>query len=530
MKAFMTMTAAALLATSMLGCEQSAKRTGGGSQNYVTGYEGVHKPAPSKVEAAKPAPVKTEPARPAPVVTPGAVGVYYPTGRQVDAVLFIERMFPGEVAVGQAFDYMIRATNVSGIAVDDVIIDEMLPAGFKMSGSDPKGTAGAGNLLSFNLGRLNPGESRTIKISGAAENVGAVQSCATASYTIPVCQNIPVVQPALTITKAAPAEVMICDMIPVTIVVTNNGTGIAKNVKVSDALPAGLTANGSGTVNFDAGSLSAGQSREFKFDAKAAKTGSYNNVAKATADGSLSAESKATTTKVVQPVLTLEMECPPTGLILRDYTFKVTVCNKGDAVAAGTTVTANLPTGTVFVSADGGGTATGNVVAWNVGNLGINACKTYTFSVRANNAGDLPASASASATCAAAVSANCASRAVGVPDIGTGLEDDDGVVLVGQNHVFRYVVKNQGQVDLTNVAMSVSMDDGLAYVGTNFAGGAKAEGGKVTWKIGTLKPGQEIKFTFTAKGNAEGQFVVRAETTSDQTKLVRNDEQVHYVK
>src|SRR5262245_65338345 len=45
----------------------------------------------------------------------------------------------------------------------------------------------------------------------------------------------------LVVTKTAPREVMLCDVIPVTITVTNNGTDEARGIRVTDALPSGLT-------------------------------------------------------------------------------------------------------------------------------------------------------------------------------------------------------------------------------------------------------------------------------------------------
>jgi len=43
-----------------------------------------------------------------------------------------------------------------------------------------------------------------------------------------------VVQPSLTLAVKAPEQVLICESIPLTLVVTNTGPGVARNVKVAD--------------------------------------------------------------------------------------------------------------------------------------------------------------------------------------------------------------------------------------------------------------------------------------------------------
>jgi uncharacterized repeat protein (TIGR01451 family) len=262
---------------------------------------------------------------------------------------------------------------------------------------------------------------------------------------------------------------------------------------------------------------------------KAARGGSFTNSAQASADGGLAANSGPVVTNVRQQAVAIKAECPAGIRIGQNATFKFTVTATGDAACTGTKVTAPVPAGTTFVSADNGGAQAGGNVVWNVGNLNPKESKTFTMVVRSGAAGNINASATASCGCAAPVTDQCSTGVRGVPDIGTSIEDDDGVIQVGSPHSYRYVVKNQGQVELTNVTMVAEFEAGLDYVSTNWAGGAAAAGNKVTWKIGTLKAGETKTFSFVAKGTKAGDLIVTTTTTSDQTRAVRNDEQVNYV-
>ncbi|MCC6678712.1 MAG: DUF11 domain-containing protein [Phycisphaerales bacterium] len=480
-------------------------------------------PAPAP-RAATPTPAPAP--APAPKAAPSSGSVmYFPTGERSTSSIMLEKIAPSEVIAGQPFDYIIRVTNLTSLSLDNVVVTDTLSPNFKVLSSNPA----AEGTYRWSLGTFKPGESKDIKISGQAASVQPLSSCATVTYTSSLCININVVQPSLKITKTATPEITVCDSIQYKITVSNPGTGMARGVKVRDQLPAGVTdAAGKSLVEFDAGDLAPGTSKDFTFAGKAAKPGTYANSAAATAAGGLTADSGPASTVVRQPVLTIKAECQGTIMQGRNATFKFTVCNTGDTGAASTVVTAPIPAGATFVSADTGGTASGTGVTWNLGTLAPKDCKTVSYTVRSSTAGDLKASATATATCAAQVSDSCTTGVKGVPDIGTQLDDDNGVVQVGETHVFHFEVRNQGQIDLTNVKVVFTLDDGLDFVSSAPIAGQGA-GRTATINIGTLKIGQTVKVDVVGKGTKPGQFVIRGLTTSDQTRPVTNDEQVNYV-
>lgn len=475
-------------------------------------------PAPAPAPAPKMAETKPAPA-PAPVAGSANV-LYYPTGNRSTSSIMVEKIAPAEVIANQPFDYNIKVTNLTNTSLNNVVINETLPNNFNFVSSTPN-SGGAGQARTFALGDMGPGQSQTITIKGSAAGAGSLSSCCTVSAAMGVCATTNVVNPALTITKSAPSNVSACDTIPVKIVVTNSGSGSARNVKVTDQLPAGLTSDGKNALAWDVGTLAAGQSKEINFIAKADKSGRYDNKASASADNGLSAASNTTSTVVTQPVLSIKAECGPKIRIGQQTTCKFTVRNTGDGACKDLRISPVTPAGSQFVSADNGGSANG----WNIGALAPGESKTVSMTVRVMGSGEFACQATATCSCANPVTDKCVSSAAGVPDIGTQITDDDGVVAVGQNHDYRFEVKNQGQVDLTNVKVAFKSEAGLEFVSTTAAGGM--QNGVVN--VGTLKPGQKVEFRLTYKGTKEGQLVLISETTSDQTRMVRNDEQVNYV-
>ena len=179
---------------------------------------------------------------------------------------------PAEVVVGQAFDYQLTVTNTTDLDLVDVVVTDYLPSDFALASSQPKATSAGGGQAKWNLGSLGPKQSKTIKFTGAASKPGVITNCSTVTFIPKICITTQVIQPALALSKTLPADVLHCDPIPMNITVTNTGTGVARNVKITDNLPNGLTTDkGQSTVTLDAGDLAAGQSRTFAVSLKASK-------------------------------------------------------------------------------------------------------------------------------------------------------------------------------------------------------------------------------------------------------------------
>jgi uncharacterized repeat protein (TIGR01451 family) len=511
----------------MFGCDSGAWSKSGVRSTYgnIETYDDWgHKPAP----APKPAPVAAKPApmaeKPAPAPAPMAGNcMFLPTGDRGSSAISLCCKMPAEVTAGQNFTYDIEVCNLTSMTLSSVNVSYTLD-GAKIVSSDP--SMGSGGFV---VGDLAPKACKTIKVTANAGAVGTVKGCMSATWMNALCCGTNVVAPALKLVKSVtPSDITPCDTVTYTLTVSNTGTGSATNVKIMDDLPAGLTSDGKSALSWDVGLLGAGQSQTRTFTAKAGKTGSYANHARAAADNNLSATSNDVSISVKAPVLAISKVCPTKVFIGRPSVFKITVSNKGDAPAANTVVEDTLPAGLTFASASDGGAAAGGKVTWNLGTLAPGASKELTVNCTGGAVGSVQNSCTARCTCAEQVTANCSTSFEGVPDIGTSIIDDTGVVAMGQEHVFHYRVRNQGQIDLTNVKMVAELDSGLDFKRSTFAG-ASAAGNKVTFNVGTLKVGGEVLIDIICTGSKTGELVIRTTTTCDQTKDVRNDEQVNYV-
>ncbi len=427
----------------------------------------------------------------------------------------LEKRTPAEVTSGAEFEFQLIATNLTNVALENVIVTDTFSPNFKMVGADPQGDT-QGATARWALGALGPKASKTINVRASATG-SQVSNCASASYTLAVCTTINVVQPALRVTKQGPAEVLMCDNIPYRITVTNSGTGVARNVKVRDALPAGLeTLDKKTSVELDAGTLTAGQSKDFAVTVKATKTGTYTNKVTAAADGNLTAESAVVSTIVRQPALSITCKAPNQVFLGREASFEFTVKNTGD-VGCNTTVTMPIPAGSTFVSATEGGAASPNGVTWNLGAFAAGASKVLNVTLRPTGS-SIGVTATASCTCATPATTSCTTNIVGVPGLMLNGSDDPDPIEIGKTVTYTLTVTNQGTINLTNVLLVCTMDDGdtMEYVSSTGAT-ATVSGKTITFpSIATLAPGAKQTYTVVIRAKAAGQVQFRADAKSTE--------------
>jgi len=529
--------ATALLGTMAVGCQQQQTTGSGESPQWSSDSWGLHwghtpraepAPAPAPAPAAAPAPAPIVRGGCSPNVPAGmnATSMAFPTGDTASSAIMLHTMMPREVRQGQNYPAEIHVCNLTRGTLQNVIVAMDTTSNMSLISSVPPSARGSDGSTQWSLGELGPNETKVIKLQAKADQVGQSSTCMRVSYNNSVCAATTVVNPALIVTKTGPAEALLCNEFEYRVEVKNTGTGLANNVRVRDNLPAGLaTVDGKTQVELDAGNLAAGQAKTATIRVKAARPGRYENNASATADGGLTAQSGNVATVVRQPTLAITAEC--TGgpiLIGRNSTCKFTVRNTGDTACA-VTVTAVVPAGLQFVSADNNGAASGGRVSWSVGNLGPNESRTVSMTVRNAAAGSFTCSASASCACAETVTGTCNFSVQGVADIGTLVTDNDGVREVGEPQVFTISTRNQGQIDLTNVRMAITLPEAMSYVSSTGARAPTVAGKVVTFEFGALKPGEIREYTMTATSSRAGEFLITGITTADQIRTpIRDDE------
>jgi uncharacterized repeat protein (TIGR01451 family) len=396
---------------------------------------------------------------------------------------------------------------------------------FNAGESDPKAANVSGGVATWNLGTLGPKECKTITVNGTSPDEGVVTTCCWATYTPVICQDIHVVKPSLELTKTAPAEVMICDPIPVSIVVKNTGTFPLTGVQVNDTLPSGESADGKTSLMFDAGTLAPGDSKEFKYNAVASTGGKLENTVKATTAEGVTVNASATTT-VHQPVLAITCKGTDQQYMGRKFDVSYTVSSTGDSPVPNTVLEVALPANATVVDAGNGQAANGKLT-WNLGTVDANAPQTVTATFNSTDGGSFDFAGTAKGTCATAVSTTCTTKVIGIPALLLQKADDPDPVAIGETTTYTVKVTNQGSADAKNVQVVVTVDNQLVPVSTT---DGTISGQSVTMPlIPDLLPKQEVTYKVVAKGVTPGDARTKFVLTSDSLSSPVNSEESTHV-
>ncbi len=445
--------------------------------------------------------------------------LYYPTGEPGSSVLLLEKAVPTEVQANKPFSYDIKITNVAKLKLESVFIHETVPGTFKIKDLTEGSPDGKPTTNSIVVGALNPGESKIYRLEGTATQSGPLGMCMSASYSTSLCMATSVVSPALKLAGVGPTEAMKCENPSYKFTVTNAGSGQAKNVKVESVLPDGLvTMDGKGVVAFDAGTLGAGESKEFAFTVKANKTGNYAIKASAKADENLASEAVAINTAVKEPILAIAKTGPEKSFIGQPIAYEIAVTNKGDAIAKNVSIMDKMPKGVVIqtVSENGRADATGGVF-WAIGDLKPGDTKKVVVVSTFDQAGDLRSAASAKADCAETVAAMVQTALTGVPAILIEVADQPDPVRVGDQTTYTIVVTNQGTAPGTNIKLVCDMEDPMEFISATGDTKEAVAGKVITFApIASLPPKAKATYKVTVKAIKGGDVRFKTSMTSDQ--------------
>ncbi|MHC4437694.1 MAG: hypothetical protein ACYS3S_10070, partial [Planctomycetota bacterium] len=323
---------------------------------------------------------------------------------------------------------------------------------------------------------------------------------------------------------------LLCDLIPVRYVVSNAGTGSIQNVQIMENLPAGLrTTDGKGQVIFDAGTLGAGQSRQFTIELRATQVGTFTSSSVASSSSGLRIESDATTTSVGMPVLAITKTGPNRMYIGRPAAYEITIRNNSDVSAKNTTLEDTIPGGVTGVEATAGAKLSGSKLVWEFGTLEPNSSKNVRVNYTPTQAGTLVNTATAKAYCAEAVTSTMRTLVTGIPALSLEVVDVEDPVRVGARATYVIRVENQGSAIATNIRVACMLENNVRYISSAGATAGSIEGQTVRFfPLGSLAPKAQAAWRVVVEAVRPGDVRFKAVMNADQlNRPVEETESTH---
>ena len=185
--------------------------------------------------------------------------------------------------------YNILVRNVGTSAAREVIVEDQIPKGTRLTGTIPRGEMADSRLI-WRLGEIPPGEEKKIAVRLIPTQEGQIGSVAKVSFVAEVAAQTsrrgPQVGPGIHRPRTGGAGRHLTYHFKI----ANTGSGDASQVFLRNILPNGLTHPDGSDLEYEVGTLKAGESREIDLTVNAAQAGEFVNKAVISAGGGLQKE------------------------------------------------------------------------------------------------------------------------------------------------------------------------------------------------------------------------------------------------
>ncbi|MCX7847796.1 MAG: DUF11 domain-containing protein [bacterium] len=439
--------------------------------------------------------------------------------------LDVRKVAPDAVGLGeQMFVELLLTANED---LRNVIVADEIPDGVTLLGTNPQAVM-RGRELVWNIGAMSRGEQRKIIISYRAEREGVIKACASVRVEYVTCCQTRVGRPVLAIVKDGPAQALLHERCTYTVVVSNVGSAVARDVVLTDTLPPGMAHDsGSKALTQRLGDLAPGQAARVEMPVRAVQRGRWQNWAVASAANAAEVRDDAITV-----VATRDLAIRKTGtretFVGKRATYEIVVVNRGDTRLTDVVVMDTVPPEMRVVSAPGG-IINGNQVTWRIATLAPGAEERLQLTVLANAMGRFCNQASVTTDEGLRGASQACTVVRGLAALLIEMVDVRDPLMVGESTAMRIRITNQGSAEDRNVRLVLVFPPELTPSTPAGATTGRVEGNTVVFSpYPVLAPQQRIEYSVRITGRQAGDARTRAQMTSELIRSpVTEEESTH---
>ncbi|MEX0643445.1 MAG: hypothetical protein WD468_12125 [Pirellulales bacterium] len=440
--------------------------------------------------------------------------------------LVIQKIAPAELQVGKPAKFIVQVRNVGGQAAENVTIRDEVPQGTKLVSTTPTAES-EGSQLVWRLDKLSAGEERIIEMQVMPTSEGEIGSVATVTYSAQASVKARCTMPQLALRLTAPNQVMIGGEQRVKIELRNPGTGDATGVMLFENVPEKVKHAAGPTLEFEIGTLRAGETRELELLLKAEKAGKVVNVLSARAEGNLQVQQQVEF-EVIAPALSVEVNGPERRYLERPATYEVIVANPGTAVAHDVHLVTKLPKGMRFVRANNMGEydAATHAVYWSLAELPEGERGSVELVAMPIETGPQTLEVEGHAQQGLSDQKQQQIIVEGLEAIMFEVRDLEDPIEVGGETGYEIRVVNQGTKAATNVKVSVNLPPGMQVISAEGETRHAAQGTNIVFEpLAQLAPKADTVYRVKVQGMQAGdQRVIVEVNTDDLGQPIRREE------
>jgi uncharacterized repeat protein (TIGR01451 family) len=300
----------------------------------------------------------------------------------------------------------------------------------------------------------------------------------------------------------------------------NPGSGDATGVMLLENIPAGVSHPAGKSLEFEIGTLRAGETRKLDLALTAVQAGIVNNRLVARGDANLEAESTAEF-EVIAPNLHVSIEGPRKRYLERQATYSVALDNPGTAAARDIELVTELPDGMKFVRANNLGEydPASHSVHWSLAELPPNERGVVKLVMLPTTAGEQRLQVKTRASQGLADTTEHAVLVEGLAAIMFEVVDVEDPIEVGGETSYEIRVVNQGSKIATNLQVAATLPPGMTA--TSAAGPTQyqiGQGQVVFAPLARLAPKADTTYRIDVQGLQPGDKRFRVQVLTSEVE------------
>jgi uncharacterized repeat protein (TIGR01451 family) len=441
----------------------------------------------------------------------------------------VELIAPPQSNVGQVTPFELVVRNHGKSAVYQVRLEQEVPPGMHYVSAEPQADV-PGDRIAWDLGILDAGAEKRIKLNMQCSAEGEIRSKATVTYSASCATTTKFTRAKIAVKITGPESAMVGDPVNFQIHIANNGSGPIGKLLLRNVLPAGLTHPAGNILEAEIANLGPGESRNVTLRTTASKSGQYTNEIQAMANGAAvlptggirNPDLEATARvqiRLVEPGLQVRLSGPKSCFVKCEGVFSIDLTNPGSAATRNVRLTNRIPDGMDFVAASDEGRydATTRTVNWALPLLEPGAHKVVTVKVRGAAMGDSGSAVVAQADGKLNARAEMPVKIEGIPALSLEVVDLDDPAPVGTDLTYEIRVLNQGTCPCTGIQIVALMPEGMELREASAPAAYKLLGQQVQFGAhAKLATKADLVYRLKVRSKSPGDVRFRVQLTCDQ--------------
>ena len=376
--------------------------------------------------------------------------------------LVLEKSAPENATVGAPLDYRIFVRNEGDATAYDVVVEDDVTAAARVEGTNPRSALDIRlRKLRWEFAQIEPGGTQEITVRVTPTGEGLLDGMASVKFKSRVQATTVITAPKLRLKMQGPGQVRLGEEVVYRYIITNEGSGVARNVSIRTLLPAsgGLKHSHGRDLECDIEAIQPGEQREIVLAVEAGELGEHAAEAVvATASGT--AANAAWRTEVIGAQLQIVRRGPKRRFVSRAATYVNIISNQTSLEALEARVVEVVPKGMRYMGStmDGQYDEAKHQVTWLLGRLGAGRHEQLQLQLMPTRAGSMESVVTIQEKTGIQSEGHVSTTVVeDLHNVSATISQLDGPIATGEPFGLTISIDNRGTADAADVELRVEV-------------------------------------------------------------------------